>query len=68
MEELIVKEREFKEKLVQVINESQLPAFVIKPILKEMFEQVSVLEQQQYEIACANKEKKEKEEKKSKAK
>ena len=56
MDELIIKEREFKEKLVQLINESQLPAFVIKPMLKEMFEQVNVLEQQQYE------QKKEKEE------
>lgn len=59
MDELIIKEREFKEKLVQLINESQLPAFVIKPTLKEMFEQVNVLEQQQYEQACANKDKEE---------
>lgn len=57
MDELIIKEREFKEKLVQVINESGLPAFTIKHILKEMVEQVSVLEQQQYEIACANRDK-----------
>lgn len=62
MDELIIKEREFKEKLVQGINESGLPACMIKPALKEMFEQASVLEQQQYEIACANKDKKEKEE------
>ena len=66
MEELIIKEREFKENLVKVINESGLPAFMIKPALKELFEQVSVLEQQQYETACTNK--KEKEDKKSKAK
>lgn len=57
MEELIIKEREFKEKLVQLINESQLPAFVIKPALKEIFEQVNILEQQQYETACANRDK-----------
>lgn len=62
MDELIIKEREFKEKLVQVINESGLPAFIIKPILKEIFEQASVLEQQQYETACANKDKKGEEE------
>ncbi len=62
MEEIIIKEREFKEKLVKVINESQLPAFIIKPLIKELFEQVSILEQQQYEQACANKDKKEKEE------
>ena len=51
MEELIIKEREFKEKIVQVINESGLSAFIIKPILKELLEQVMVLEQQQYEQA-----------------
>lgn len=62
MDELIIKEREFKEKMVQVINESGLPACIIKPTLKEMFEQASVLEQQQYETACANKDKKEEEE------
>ena len=51
MEELIVKEREFREKLAQVVNESGLSAFIIKPILKELLEQVMVLEQQQYEQA-----------------
>lgn len=51
MEELIVKEREFREKLAQVVNESGLSAFIIKLILKELFEQVMVLEQQQYEQA-----------------
>lgn len=66
MDELIIKEREFKEKLVQVINESGLLACMVKPTLKEMFEQVSALEQQQYEQACANRDKKE--EKKPKAK
>lgn len=66
MEDIIIKEREFKEKLVQLINESQLPALILKPILREMFEQVSILEQQQYKQICANR--KEKEEKKEKAK
>ena len=49
MEELILKEREFKEKMVNVINNSNLPAFIIKPILKELFEQVNLLEEQQYQ-------------------
>lgn len=66
MEEIIIKEREFKEKLVKLINESGLPAFAIKPTLKEMFEQVNILEQQQYKQACNERDKKE--EKKSKAK
>lgn len=64
MEELIIKERELKEKLAQVINESRLPAFAIKPNLKELFEQVSVLEQQQYEQALNSINEKEKKEKK----
>lgn len=51
MEELILKEREFKEKLVKLINESQLPAFIIKPVIKETFEQLNLVEQKQYENA-----------------
>lgn len=51
MEELILKERKFKEKLVETINSSNLPAFIIKPCLKEVFEQVSLLEEQQYRQA-----------------
>lgn len=60
MEELIVKEREFKENLVKLINESGLPAFIIKPTLKEIFEQITVLEQQQFEEAKNNQVKEEK--------
>lgn len=54
MEELILKEREFKENIVQVVNNSKLPAFIIKPILKDLFEQVNVLEEQQYKKAIEN--------------
>ena len=54
MEELILKEREFKENIVQVVNNSKLPAFIIKPILKDLFEQVNVLEEQQYRKAIEN--------------
>ncbi len=66
MEELILKEREFKEKIVEVINNSGLPAFVVKPTLKELLGQVELLEQQQYQQAL--KEKEEKEIKKDKSK
>lgn len=59
MEEIILKEREFKEKLIQVVNSSELPAFIIKSDLKEMYEQVTLLEQQQYEQAKKNKKNKE---------
>ena len=44
MEELILKEREFKVKIVELINNSSLPAFIIKPTLKELFEQINLLE------------------------
>ena len=58
MEELILKEREFKEKIIELINNSNLPAFIIKPILKELFEQVNLLEEQQYqEVVKTKKEK-----------
>ncbi|MCI9063287.1 MAG: hypothetical protein HFJ17_01605 [Clostridia bacterium] len=49
MEEVIIKDREFKEKLAQLINESGLPAFILKPSVKEVYEQLNILEQQQYQ-------------------
>lgn len=55
MKELILKERETKEKIVQVVNESGLPAFILKPILKEFYEQVVVLEENQYQQALNSK-------------
>lgn len=61
--EQIIKNQEFKEKLAQVINESGLPAFIMKSTLKELFEQVIILEQQQYEQALNTVNEKEKEKK-----
>lgn len=54
MEELIIKEREVKEALMNVINSSNLPAFILKSMLKEFYEQISKLEQQQYAQAKCN--------------
>lgn len=48
MEELIIKQRETKESLVNIINNSGLPACMLKPMLKEFYEQLASLEQQQY--------------------
>ncbi len=56
MEDLIIKEREFKEKIIEVINNSNLPAFIIKPTLKELLGQVELLEQEQYNQALKTKE------------
>lgn len=56
MEKLILKERETREKLVDIINKSGLPAIIIKPILKEILEQINILEQKQYNQAMLKKE------------
>lgn len=61
MDELILKEVEYREKITNLTNEIGLPAFIIKPIIKDLFEQLTNLEQQQYQQALAIK--KEKEEK-----
>lgn len=55
MEEIILRKKEFEEKIVNLINEANLPAFIIKPIIKDLFEQLNVLEQQQFEQALKNK-------------
>lgn len=51
MEEVIVKDMEFKQKLTELINESGLPAFILKPTFKDVFEQLNILEKQQYQEA-----------------
>lgn len=55
MEEVILIKKEFEEKLVKLINESNLPAFILKPIIKDLFEQLNIVEQQQLEQAQRNK-------------
>lgn len=59
MEDLILKEKELRKNISEAINNANLPAIIIKPILKDFFEQVSLLEQQQYEQAVKSKEKSE---------
>lgn len=51
MKELIIKERETKEKIIGVINNSGLPAFVLRFIMKELSEQLDALTEKQYEEA-----------------
>lgn len=58
MEELIINERKFREDFANLINNAKLPAIIIKPIIKDMFEQLTIQEQQQYELAIKNMEKK----------
>ncbi len=51
MEELIIKEKEFREKIVELINNSEIPAVMMKPTLKELYETLTLLEVQQYNNA-----------------
>lgn len=41
--------KEFKEKIVAAINESDLPAFVLAPVLELALGEVKDIEQKQYE-------------------
>lgn len=55
MDEIILNERKFKEELVQLINSSNLHALILKPIFKELLEQIQIQEQIEYEQAKRNK-------------
>lgn len=65
MEEFIVKERETRDSIINILNNSRLPAVTLKAILKEAIEVVFIKEQQEFLLAQAVMiEKEEKEEKK----
>ena len=61
MEVLILKEREVREKIVEIINNSSLPAIIIKPILIDLLNQVNSLVEQQYNEAFKKQEQMKKE-------
>ena len=62
-ENLILKERETKQKLVDVISQAHLPAFILQYIIKDLYEEVSRLASEQYAIEVQKqKESKEKKE------
>ena len=66
VENLILRKQQLEENLVELINKSGLPAFVISPILKELCTQTIMQEQQQLDLAMQRK--KEAEAKKAEAK
>lgn len=51
MNELIVKNRDVKENIINIINTSGLPAFILKSIIKDIYEQIDGFEKQEYENA-----------------
>ena len=59
MDELILKEREVKEKIIGIVNESGLPAFILKPIIKDIYDQLNSIEEQQYKQALISQKSKE---------
>ncbi len=61
MEELIIKEAEYREKIAQLTNEMNLPAFILKPVIKDLYDQLCNIEQEQYRQALAIQEEKSKE-------
>lgn len=62
MEELILKEKEIRIKLKEILEASGLPAFILKSVIKDFFEQLSNVEQQEYNQALQIKAEKEKKE------
>ena len=73
MEELIVKNRQIKEQIVGIINNSGLPAFMLKNILKDCFEQLTEFETKEYneamkKLQAKQEQRKQEEEKKNKKK
>ena len=56
MDEIIINERKMREDIVKIINESGLPAFILKSIFKEILEQINIMVEEQYNQAVLNKE------------
>ncbi len=61
MEEMILKEREVREQIVEITKNSGLPALILKPIFEDFLNQLKIIKEQQYKLAKQNKEKQQKE-------
>lgn len=57
MDNSILKIYQFKEELIQKINNSNLPAVIVKFIIKDLLSEVEKIELQQYQEAKINQEK-----------
>ena len=44
---LNLKLKEIKEQIANIINQANLPAYILKPIVKEFYNQLEILEQQE---------------------
>lgn len=43
----ILKIKEVEEEIVKIINNSKLPAFILKPIIEKILRQIEILEEQE---------------------
>jgi hypothetical protein len=68
MEELIIKERETRGKIAGVINDSNLPAFILIAICKDVLKELEKEEERQFNVSYEFMQKKIKEEQKQKEK
>lgn len=66
MDNSILKIYEFKEEVIQKINNSNLPAVIVKLIIKDLLSEIEKIELQQYQEANTNQEKENLEEKEGK--
>lgn len=66
MDNSILKIYQFKEELIQKINNFNLPAVIVKLIIKDLLSEVEKIELQQYQEAKTNQEKENLEEKEGK--
>lgn len=47
--ELVI--RETRESIVKILNDSKLPSFIVKPIMKDLYMEITNLEESQYQAA-----------------
>ncbi len=64
MDEIVLDERKLRESLANLLNEIKLPAVIKKYALREMLNQLDIIEQKEFEQALEAKKKNETKEKK----
>lgn len=64
MDEIVLEERKLRESLASILNEIKLPAVIKKYALREMLNQLDIIEQKEFEQALEAKKKNETKEKK----
>lgn len=45
----ILKLKETESQIIEILNMSEIPAFVLKPMIEKIYRELEVLEQQEYE-------------------